>query len=111
MTYYREKTNIGGETCYDNSWGAVLLFRCRSNTLKLGWRERFLGGRLQCAMCDGGEEETLEHFLVECEGLRDVRRRWGISTVAEVMDFGGDGNRSKAFLEDAWECRRVGMSV
>ena len=34
LVYCRMKTGIGGET-YDNSWGSVLLFRVRSNTLRL----------------------------------------------------------------------------
>ena len=39
LSYYRMKQGIGGVQ-YDNSWGAMLMFRARANTLKLGWRER-----------------------------------------------------------------------
>ena len=48
---YRNKDRIGGEGGYDNSWGSVLLFRARSNTLRLGWRRRFLdGGGVDCVV-------------------------------------------------------------
>jgi hypothetical protein len=57
---------------YDNRYWSVLMFRSRTNTLKLGWRNRFVGGNVQCPLC-GAEEETLQHFLKECERLRGVR--------------------------------------
>ena len=41
---YRLKEGIGNSDFYDNKWDSALLFRARSNTLRLGWRERFVGG-------------------------------------------------------------------
>ena len=69
LSFYRAKESIGGEGGYDNSWGSVLLYRVRSNSLRLGWRERFFGGEVAYVMC-GAEEETLLHFLEEFEGCK-----------------------------------------
>ena len=55
------------EAGYDNSWGTVLLFRVRSNSLRLGWRARFWVGDVRCPMY-GWEEKTLEHLLEKCKG-------------------------------------------
>ena len=104
LQYYREKQSIGGEICYDNSWGAVLLFRTRSNTLRLGWRARYWGESVACGVC-GAREETLEHFLMGCDRYEHVRVKYGIRTMKDVLDFGGDGERSKRFLEEAWSIR------
>ena len=110
LRYYRKKGGIGGEVCYDNSWGAVLLFRSRTDSLRLGWRERFLGGDVSCSSC-GVLVETLEHFLVECETLRELRLEYGIEDVRDVMCFGGEGERVKRFLEEAWRVRVKARSV
>ena len=40
------------------------MFRYRTNTLGLRWKNRFSAGAV---------EETVEHFVVECGGLREVR--------------------------------------
>ena len=88
LVWYRERQSFGGEAGYDSSWGSVLLFRVRSNSLRLRWRERFCGGDVRCSMC-GGEEETLEHFLEECEVLHGVRVRCGLLEVRDVLSFGG----------------------
>ena len=79
----RLKVRFGDVGIYDNSWDSVIMFRCRSNTLKLGWRARFVGGNVGCVLC-GGEEETLRHFLVECEELGEVRGRCGMEGVLDV---------------------------
>ena len=34
------------------------MFRARSNTLKLGWRNRFVGGDVNCGVCGEEVEET-----------------------------------------------------
>ena len=53
LVWYRERQGIGGEAGYENSWGSVLLFRVRSNSLRLGWREKFWGGDVRCPLCRG----------------------------------------------------------
>ena len=99
------KDNIGGGEIYDNSWGSVLLFRVRSNTLKLGWRAGFVSGDTSCVLCQE-EVETLKHFLVECEGLRGVRERFGVNSVEESMGFGRlSVEEVKNYLVEMWKFR------
>ena len=109
LNYYRAKDIIGGEGGYDNSWGSVLLYRVRSNSLRLGWRERFFGGEVACVVC-GAEEETLLHFLEECEGLREARERYSLYRVEDVLSFGG-GNWEcvKRYLEEIWGIRQAAL--
>ena len=38
LELYRSKGNFGEEGIYSNEYGSVLLFKCRTNTLKLRWR-------------------------------------------------------------------------
>ena len=87
--YTLNKTAIKEEIMYDNSIESTLLFRCRSNTLKLNWRNRFEGGDTRCKACDSGEEETLEHFLIGCEGLSNVRGRYRVEerSIADLLRF------------------------
>ena len=83
LTLYRWKEKICEENFYNNSRASSLMFKCRSNSLQLGWRNRFRGGNVECNMCGGGVE-TLEHFLLECERLEGVRERFG---TGEVLDL------------------------
>ena len=53
--YERCKNNIKEESFYDNVPASVTFFRCRSNTLKLNDRNRFVGKETKCIGC---EEET-----------------------------------------------------
>ena len=59
----------------DNSSGSILLYRCRSNTLKLGWRIGLEGGETRCGMCPE-ENEDLVHFLKLCPRLEDIRMNY-----------------------------------
>ena len=47
----------------------------RADTLKLRWREWMTDEGRNCALC-GCAEETLEHFLLECERLQVVRCKY-----------------------------------
>ena len=76
LTVYRLKDRICEESFYDNTVASSLMFKCRTNSLRLGWRNRFSGGSVECGMCGEGEE-TLEHFLIECRQLQLVRDRFG----------------------------------
>ena len=42
--YNQHKREIGDEKVYVTDYGSVLLYRCRSNTLRLDWRTGFAGG-------------------------------------------------------------------
>ena len=67
MEIYRQyKNNLRLEIIYNNTYESVLLFRARSNSLNLGWRERFSGGSGLCKVCGGCQVENLVHFLLEC---------------------------------------------
>ena len=88
--YNQFKKEIIDEEIYINDHNSVLLYRCRSNTLKLGWRNRFVGGDVGCLVCGSAEPETVEHFLQECDGLREVRELNGVeaATVGDLLLFG-----------------------
>ena len=48
------------------------------------------GGAVECPICGAGEE-TLAHFVTECEALEGVRRRFGVGRgdpLEEVLLFG-----------------------
>ena len=67
------------ELLYDNTEESVLLFRARTNTLPLNWRKRFQQNdeneSTLCPLCSR-EEETLAHFLLSCQELMSVRRKY-----------------------------------
>ena len=48
--YARFKGEIGKVGIYDNSYNSVLMYRARTNTLKLRWRNRFGGGAVDCRL-------------------------------------------------------------
>ena len=73
LELYRSKKNMGDEGIYSNEYGSVLLFQCRTNTLKLRWMQGFEGGAVDCLLC-GGEEENVRHFVMEYHELREIRR-------------------------------------
>lgn len=51
------------------------MFRARTNTLQLNWRNRFTGGDENCDLYKEGIE-TLEHFLIDCIDLQPVREKY-----------------------------------
>ena len=61
LQLYRNKVSIGDEEIYCNRLGAVILFQCRTNTLRLRWRQGFVGGAVDCPLC-GAVEETVAHL-------------------------------------------------
>jgi len=112
LSLYRTfKEEIGEEQIYDNTFGSVLLFRARSNCLKLGWRYRFQGGGVECRVC-GFEEETLNHFLVDCPGYSTERQKHNMDGVSieEMLCFRGDRDVSsiRLLLVEMWN-RRQGI--
>lgn len=103
------KKEIREEKFYDNTFGSVLLFRARSNSLKLGWRGRFEGKEVRCKLC-GAEEETLEHFIVLCPSFVESRIKFEMNGIAIENILGlkepYDMTRSKLFLGDIWMKRQ-----
>ena len=60
------------EEFYDGSIGSQLLFRARMGSLEVtGCTYRWSGRGEECEWCDA--RETVEHLVVECEGLREER--------------------------------------
>ena len=102
LRLYRERKNeIKEEIFYGNSFHSVLLFKARSNSLKLGWRERFEGVHVNCKLC-GAHEET----LVQCHTLRYMRDEYEITgvTIQNILGFGKDGDieKYKTYLDKIW---------
>ena len=140
LEWYRAKEVPRSELFFDGNLGSSLLFKARSKSLEVNsrvyrWRNE---GSKQCRMCDGGQDETVEHLLLECPGYESERRemmsavtgemgteRWaavqgeGTNRVMEVLlglSCGKEWNdvmaeSVKRFLEKAWGKRneREGM--
>lgn len=106
--YAAYKTKIKEEKFYTNDEGSTLVFRARTNTLKLNWRKRFEGGDIMCGLC-GVEEETLEHFLKRCYRLEGVRREFHVDDrgVEEILLLRGeiDPEICKNYIRKAWRKR------
>ena len=99
------------EGLYSNYSCAVNLLNCRTNTLKLNWRQRFQGGIVVCPVCDSDAMETLNHFLKEWQGLSGIRERLEASEedkIKELLLF-WDLDKRKKYMEDLWResLRRV----
>ena len=56
--------------------------RARTNTLSLNWRNRYQGKSEACPYNDC-DKETLEHFILECKGYENIRRKFNIPTINE----------------------------
>ena len=76
LRIYRQwRTEIGGqEKIYDNRQGSEILFKCRTNTLKLKDRNRFRNEETKCEMC-GSEREDLKHFILWCPTYSEERQK------------------------------------
>ena len=71
-----------------------------------------MGGAVECPICGAGEE-TLAHFVTECEALDGVRRRFGVGhgdPLEEVLLFGGGAGeeveRTTKMLDEMYGARR-----
>ena len=110
--YYRYKKEIKEESeLYDNNFMSTLLFKCRSNTLKLNWRNRFTDGDTSCPMC-GEPEETLQHFLMECIVLENVRIEYNVNNVdiKDLLLFSDINENTvkkvKEYINSIWTLRK-----
>ena len=70
--YNKFKIHIQEEEYY-NEESSLIIFKMRSNTLRLNDRNRHVGGNISC-VC-GHEIEDLEHFLLDCPKLEEVRMK------------------------------------
>ena len=101
--------------CYDNKFSPILLFRARSNTLKLNVEKRHKSGDTKCDLC-GQVKEDLVHFLLDCKELESKRDK-------EIMEIYYDSDKEemcgkilhtnrqieevKKMLENMWNCRKI----
>ena len=60
LRLFSNKMSVGDEI-YCNRFGAVILFQCRTNTLR--WRQGFVGGAMDCPQCGGDSR-------IFCHGVR-----------------------------------------
>ena len=102
----RNKVSIGDEEIYCNRLGAVILFQCRTNTLRLKWRQGFVCGAMDCSLC-GAVERTVAHFVTDCVVLEGVREQFGVTreeALEEMLLFREETEekveRSVALLEE-----------
>ena len=73
--YRTRKSRVKEEKWFHNEKKCNIMMRARSNTLSLGWRKFGMEEEKKCKLCQK-EEETLEHFLVECIKLQETRSRY-----------------------------------
>ena len=69
--YGKFKNNIEEETCFTNNQESKLLLRARTDTMELNWRKGGEQNSKLCPYCD--KEETLKHFLLECDAYNEIR--------------------------------------
>ena len=69
---YREKIGSGDD--YDNTEASVILYRMRTNTLKLNDRQRFVQGSTACELCEAPLEDLM-HVILDCYRLAEPRQR------------------------------------
>ena len=99
------------EIRYGNSFKSKLMFRCRINSLQLNLRKRFIGEEEKCVVCHQEEQETLQHFLLQC-GLDDVRRKYEIeedTRLEKVLLFhpiNEEIDKCTSYVEVLWETRK-----
>ena len=113
LELYKQKTEIKEEAFYDNTWESVLVFRARTNTLNLNWRNRFSNGDITCKICNSGDEETLKHFICECLTTLELRQESGINnySLEEILLFKGENTKEKVqivktYLRKIWRDRK-----
>ena len=96
LNMYRSKEKPRYEGCYDGSWGSSLLFKARTGSLEVNARTyRFNGRGNMCEWCEGRENETVAHLVIECEG-HEYERGMLIGNLKEVLG------------EEKWEVVKTG---
>ena len=71
--YNKWKSRIEEVQEYDNTFSSVLWYQARTNTLPLNDRKRHQNEDTKCELCEKPLED-LQHFILECEKLSDVRQ-------------------------------------
>ena len=73
---------------------------------------------MQHPLCGEWEEETLDHFLRQCNGLRHIRARHGVRKEDELEEMLLFSNQSatkiekwRKYLEESWRERVAAVEV
>ena len=73
---------------------------------------------MECPLCGEREEETLDHFLRQCSGLRHIRARHGVREEDELVEMLLFSNQStmkiekwRKYLEESWRERVAAIEV
>ena len=73
--YGMYKSNVNEESCIDNTEGARLICRARTDTQPLNWRNRFKNREVECTPCNS-EIETNIHFILQYSAWENIHREW-----------------------------------
>ena len=86
LEWYKEKKEPRYERWYDGSLGGDLLFRARAQCMGVNARSyRWSESQSKtCQMCEMGENETVEHVFLECEGYANERWEMMQTTLREL---------------------------
>ena len=110
MEWYREKEAPKCVTWYEGSLGGDLLFRARAKCMEVNARNyRWSESRSKvCQMCARGEDETVEHVILECEKYdRDRREMMGVI----LPELGCRVNEMVEKTEKEWMLLLLGLST
>ena len=114
--YNKFKNNIKNESnLYDNSEESIILFKAKTNTLPLYWRNRYQQNindiELLCPLCKRNIE-TLHHFLLECAELMNIRQKYNFcqsenqDKILENTLCFNEQIEGKALLKEMWTKRK-----
>ena len=117
LSIYRMwKKEIKEEEVYDNRYSSVILFKARTDTLPLNYKNRHSGGNIGCLLC-GEEREDLEHFLLDCTEYSDSRcivielqkphEENRKEVIGKFLFEGKDIEKKKEVLQKMWRIRQV----
>lgn len=95
---------------WDDAQGTKLKLLCRGGLMPLlsnvgrdnGWTQDMT----RCQLCEGGEAETLEHFLLSCARYDKHRRR----AIAGICRATGEARPSQDMLRDLMLGKRTGSA-
>ncbi len=112
MKLYKDWRKIGGqEEVYTNDPASEILFKCRSNTLRLSDRNRFKNEKTECIMCGAGNED-LEHCLLWCPAYSVERQKnlklqqpYKREIIGDLLFDNKDIYESKISILNLWKTR------
>ena len=110
LEWYKVKEAPRYERWYDGSLGGDLLFRARAQCMDVNARSyRWSESRSKvCQMCARGEDETVEHVILECEKY-DRDRREMMRVI--LPELGCRVNEKVEKTEKEWMLLLLGLST